>query len=261
MADCSADRFAYEFFASALAERNSGPLGLILSGMEQMENGFDPQTETQSDPTEPVELEPSRNAWQSLPERWQQNHGSLLMVFATLVFLTGIGVLTYRQNRFRPPAFPAASSINPANNNETSATFDLATGESSPESAGDAKERVLIRVIGAIPSESLVWLAIYNAETSFNDPENALLAAQLPIQPNGVAACTIPIDQLPERFAIAAFHDTDNDGALSRNQFGIPAERYGFSNNARGKFGPPAFKEAVIDRPENGEKPIDIQIY
>ncbi|KLU03840.1 putative transmembrane protein [Rhodopirellula islandica] len=224
--------------------------------MEQMENGFEPQAETKSDPIEQVELEPSWNAWQSLPERWQQNHGSLLMAFATLVFLTGIGVLTYRQNQFRPPAFPDASSINPAHNNSLTA-LDLATGE-----AADAnEERVLIRVIGAIPSDSLVWLALYNADTSFNDPENALVAAQLPIQPNGVAACTIPISQLPKRFAIAAFHDTDNDGALSRNQFGIPAERYGFSNNARGKFGPPDFAEAVIDRPENGETPLDVQIY
>ncbi|WDQ18964.1 DUF2141 domain-containing protein [Rhodopirellula sp. P2] len=221
-----------------------------------MENGFEPQAEIKSDPIEQVELEPSWNAWQSLPERWQQNHGSLLMAFATLVFLTGIGVLTYRQNQFRPPAFPDASSINPAHNNALTA-LDLATGEA----ANATEERVLIRVIGAIPSDSLVWLALYNADTSFNDPENALVAAQLPIQPNGVAACTIPISQLPKRFAIAAFHDTDNDGALSRNQFGIPAERYGFSNNARGKFGPPDFEEAVIDRPENGETPIDVEIY
>ncbi|EKK00200.1 hypothetical protein RBSH_04536 [Rhodopirellula baltica SH28] len=228
--------------------------------MKQMENGFESQTEVTSDPIEEVELEPSWNAWQSLPERWQQNHGSLLMVFATLVFLTGIGVLTYRQNQFRPPAFPDASSIDPPNNEQLTA-LDLASGEVALQAANGSTGQIMIRVIGAIPGDALVWLAIYNAETSFNNPENALVAAQVPVQPNGVAACTIPIDQLPTRFAIAAFHDTDNDGALSRNQFGIPAERYGFSNDARGKFGPPAFDDAVIDRPANGETPIEIQIY
>ncbi|MEO9930211.1 DUF2141 domain-containing protein [Rhodopirellula bahusiensis] len=225
-----------------------------------MENGFESQAETKPAPVEEVEMEPSWNAWQSLPERWQQNHGSLLMVFATLVFLTGIGILTYRRNQFRPPAFPDASSIVPPNDDQT-ATLDLASGEASFQGGEESTDRIMIRVIGAIPSDSLVWLAIYNAEASFNDPENALVAAQVPVQPNGVAACTIPIDQLPKRFAIAAFHDTNNDGALTRNQFGIPAERYGFSNDARGKFGPPAFEEAVIDRPENSEEPIEIQIY
>lgn len=228
-----------------------------------MENGFESQTETTSDPLEELEevdLEPGRNAWQSLPERWQQNHGSLLMVFATLVFLTGIGVLTYRQNQFRPPAFPDASSIDLPNDQQSTA-LDLASGEVPRQGADGSADPISIRVIGAIPGDSLVWLAIYNAETSFNDPENALIAAQVPVQQNGVAACTIPASQLPKRFAIAAFHDTNNDGALSRNQFGIPAERYGFSNNARGKFGPPAFEEAVIDRPTDAEPPIEIQIY
>lgn len=228
--------------------------------MNAMESEDNFQNEIQPDLDESLELDTTWNAWQSLPERWKENHGSVLMVFATLVFLTGIGILTYRQNRFRPPAFPDASAITSPEERDSVALQMAASGDSATAPADDS-ERIMIRVLGAIPSDSLVWLAIYNAEQSFNDRENALLAAQLPVQPDGVAACTIPVSQLPKRFAIAAFHDSNNDGDLTRNQFGIPSERYGFSNDARGKFGPPAFEDAVIARPESADEVINIQIY
>lgn len=47
-------------------------------------------------------------------------------------------------------------------------------------------------------------------------------------------------------FAIKAFHDADADGQLTCGLMGIPKEPYGFSNNARGIFGPPSFKDAAI---------------
>ena len=45
-------------------------------------------------------------------------------------------------------------------------------------------------------------------------------------------------------YAAAAFHDENNNGDLDTNFMGIPKERYGFSNNARGTLGPPDFKDA-----------------
>ena len=39
-------------------------------------------------------------------------------------------------------------------------------------------------------------------------------------------------------------HDRDASGALERNGFGAPREPYGFSNNARGRFGPPSWGKA-----------------
>ncbi len=50
----------------------------------------------------------------------------------------------------------------------------------------------------------------------------------------------------PGQYAATAFHDLDGNGKLSANMFGLPTEPYGFSNNARGSFGPPAFKDAAI---------------
>ncbi|MCH9844643.1 MAG: DUF2141 domain-containing protein [Alphaproteobacteria bacterium] len=45
-------------------------------------------------------------------------------------------------------------------------------------------------------------------------------------------------------YAISAFHDLNDDGELNSNIVGLPTEPYGFSNDARGKFGPAKFTDA-----------------
>lgn len=45
-------------------------------------------------------------------------------------------------------------------------------------------------------------------------------------------------------YAIKTFHDANSDAKLNTNLMGVPSEDYGFSNNARGTFGPAKFKDA-----------------
>jgi uncharacterized protein (DUF2141 family) len=48
----------------------------------------------------------------------------------------------------------------------------------------------------------------------------------------------------PGEYAISCFHDVNDNKKLDSNFMGIPREPYGFSNNARGMFGPPGFDDA-----------------
>ena len=61
-------------------------------------------------------------------------------------------------------------------------------------------------------------------------------------------------------YAIAIIHDIDSNGELNRGAFGMPTEPYGFSNNARGMFGPAKWKEAKFIVKE-GENEIRIRIH
>ena len=45
-------------------------------------------------------------------------------------------------------------------------------------------------------------------------------------------------------YAIGIFVDANYNNKMDRNFLGIPKEQYGFSNNAKGSFGPPSFKDA-----------------
>ena len=42
-------------------------------------------------------------------------------------------------------------------------------------------------------------------------------------------------------YAVSIVYDEDRDGNLNTGFFGIPSELVGFSNNAKGTFGPPSF--------------------
>ena len=46
------------------------------------------------------------------------------------------------------------------------------------------------------------------------------------------------------QYAIAVYHDKNKNGKLDTNMLGIPLEDYGFSNNARGRFGPASWSQA-----------------
>ncbi len=58
-------------------------------------------------------------------------------------------------------------------------------------------------------------------------------------------------------YAISIFQDENENGKLDTNFMGIPTEPYGFSNNAKGMFGPPRFEDCKF---EVGEGSTEVNI-
>ncbi len=56
------------------------------------------------------------------------------------------------------------------------------------------------------------------------------------------------------RYAVSAYHDANDNKQLDRGLFGIPKERYGFSQEARGVGGPPEFRDAAFVLPAEGAR-------
>ena len=74
------------------------------------------------------------------------------------------------------------------------------------------------------------------------------------------AGAAIPLGDLaPGRYALFAMHDENANGDLDRNFLGIPTERYGFSNGARGTVGPPSFDAAAVQI--GGDAPSRIVVH
>ena len=48
-------------------------------------------------------------------------------------------------------------------------------------------------------------------------------------------------------YAVSVIYDRDNDGELDTGFFGIPKEKIGFSNNARGVLGPAKWKDVRFE--------------
>lgn len=56
--------------------------------------------------------------------------------------------------------------------------------------------------------------------------------------------CTIIFKDLPnDQYAIRHIHDENENGELDTNFIGMPKEGFGYSNDPKGKFGPPDFEE------------------
>jgi uncharacterized protein (DUF2141 family) len=60
---------------------------------------------------------------------------------------------------------------------------------------------------------------------------------------DGKATATFP-NLEPGEYAVSAYHDMNHNGRLDTGFAGKPTEPYGFSNDAKGRFGPPKFDQA-----------------
>ena len=60
----------------------------------------------------------------------------------------------------------------------------------------------------------------------------------------GTTAVCLFGDMAPGTYALMAFHDLNSNGKLDTNWMGIPREGVVSSNNAKGRMGPPSFKDA-----------------
>ena len=60
-------------------------------------------------------------------------------------------------------------------------------------------------------------------------------------------------------YGVSLYHDENSNGEMDKNAMGIPKEAYGFSNNAKGFFGKPAYKKVKFEL-NSTEKQIVIKL-
>lgn len=103
---------------------------------------------------------------------------------------------------------------------------------------------LLIRVSGIPSGDGKLLIGIYNKEEGFMDMTKTYRNITLDARKDQMQ---ISIPDLPAgNYAIAVFHDANANGKLDKNMLGIPKEAYGFSNNVRGSFGPPSYKDCLF---------------
>ena len=121
--------------------------------------------------------------------------------------------------------------------------------ESKPESVSDAADVVAagtqsveLTVRGLKVAESRLQVAVFQGAQGFPDAD---AAAERTMVDAGSETTQLTLSlKSGVVAAIAVFQDLDGNGVLTKNGLGIPTEPYGFSNNARGTFGPPSFGKA-----------------
>jgi len=102
-----------------------------------------------------------------------------------------------------------------------------------------------VRVEGLPNSRGDVHIALYDNPKAFPDGDGMLREEEVPISA-GIAIWTAA-GLKPGRYAVAVYHDEDGDDDFDQGIFGIPLERFGFSNGAFVLLGPPSFEAAAFD--------------
>ncbi len=89
-----------------------------------------------------------------------------------------------------------------------------------------------------------LYVAVHTSAAGFPSRDDKALHAKV-VATGDTTELLVP-DVPAGEYAVAAFADSNGNGKLDNNLFGIPKEPAGVSRNAKGKFGPPTFADAAF---------------
>ncbi len=79
----------------------------------------------------------------------------------------------------------------------------------------------------------------------FLKPHGSIALTRVQLSGPGAEACFAV--GAPGAYAVAVYHDENGNGHFDRNFLGLPAEGFGFSNDAPTILGPPSYGAARLD--------------
>lgn len=124
----------------------------------------------------------------------------------------------------------------------TISTLVLATA-TALTAAQTGEAELTVSVTGIQQAGGQLVVGLYASGEDW-DSGNAAAGQYVPVEGDGVS---FTFADLPAgTYGIKLYHDVDGDGDMDTNLMGIPTEPFGFSNNARGRFGPASWDDAVF---------------
>ena len=112
--------------------------------------------------------------------------------------------------------------------------------------------------IDNIENESgYIVIAIFNEPENFLSKEDVYDWRRIKVEGKKSVSFTMKVEK--GEYALAVYHDLNNDRALNKSMIGIPQEPYGFSGRPFTKIRPPKWSDAVIkvDKDESIRISID----
>ncbi len=120
-----------------------------------------------------------------------------------------------------------------------------------------AQNSLSVEVLGVKNSEGKISVAIYDSSDTFLKFDKVFKTDSTKAKSGSTK---IFIGDLPEgNYALAIFHDENGNDELDTNWLGIPKEAVGFSNAKMKTFGPPSFKDCLIEHHGNDELTVLLQ--
>ncbi|MEH6609562.1 MAG: DUF2141 domain-containing protein [Halioglobus sp.] len=125
---------------------------------------------------------------------------------------------------------------------EEAAAVDTAAGESGVENATILR----VEVTGLEDAEGSIFISAYDSGDTWLGKDTVLTREVVIAEALEEGVVCIELSLPPGEYALSIFYDKNDNGKLDTNFIGIPKEPVALSNNARPKFGPPKYKDAVF---------------
>jgi len=114
-----------------------------------------------------------------------------------------------------------------------------------------------IEVFGIENQKGSIFIGLFNSKENF--PKKDAVYKGMILEINSKVIKYQFADIPNGAYAVSIFQDKNNNGKLDKNFIGIPSEKYGFSNNARGSFSSPSFDEAKFEFVDNISINVEIK--
>jgi uncharacterized protein (DUF2141 family) len=123
-------------------------------------------------------------------------------------------------------------------------------------SAVNAQTKLTIVVDGIEKTEGTLLVAVYDSVNYLKKP---VYTGYARVKGEDVS---VVIDSVATgEYAVSVMHDENDNKKLDTGAYGIPTEKTGFSNNAKGKMGPPEFKDSKFRIEEDSSIYITLWKY
>ncbi len=126
------------------------------------------------------------------------------------------------------------------------------------QAASQTQPVLRVMATGAKSDAGNVTFTLYGDNAAmFLKSHGSIALTRSPLRNHSAEACFVV--PAPGSFAVAIYHDENNNHHFDRNFLGLPAESYGFSNNPTMLLGPPSLGAASISV-KPGENPVSVRL-
>jgi uncharacterized protein (DUF2141 family) len=111
--------------------------------------------------------------------------------------------------------------------------------------------RLIVTISNVRAAQGLIAVTLYADDSRrFLARRGSLYVGRVPARAPVTRMCIFVPS--PGTYGLAVYHDADSNRRFNRNAIGMPAEGYGFSNNAPALFGLPRFSSVRLAVPRDG---------
>ena len=129
---------------------------------------------------------------------------------------------------------------------EAAAVETAAVETVAEDVAAEDATALRVEVTGLEDAQGSIYIAVYDSDDTWLGKDTVLTREVVIADAlkEGVVFAELSLPQ--GEYALSVFYDKNDNGKLDSNFIGIPKEPVALSNNARPKFGPPKYKDAVF---------------